>query len=203
MVDVIGVGYGRTGTFSLKHALEQLGFGPCYHGFELLWHPERLPLWQRATAGEAVWEEVFAGYRATVDWPGIEFWPELVDAYPDARVVLTLRDPDRWFDSMRLFREVLSDPQVRAILAERASGPGETTRMYDVDLADRAAMVQRFERHTEEVRAKVSADRLLVYEVNQGWDPLCEFLGVPVPESEFPHRYEASELLRLITDETD
>ncbi|MGH8933214.1 MAG: sulfotransferase family protein [Egibacteraceae bacterium] len=101
MLEVIGAGFGRTGTLSLKTALERLGFGQCYHGIELMRHPEHLPLWEAAVAGEPDWAQLFAGYRACVDWPGVHFWRELVDAYPDAKVVLTVRDPRRWYASAR------------------------------------------------------------------------------------------------------
>lgn len=200
-LDVIGVGFGRTGTYSLKHALEQLGFGPCHHGFELLRHPEQVPLWDRALAGEPVWDEVFAGYRSTTDFPSLDCWRELVAAYPRAKVVLTVRDPDRWYDSLLTLGDHLRDPQVRALVQERVPWLGRPTRMFDgVDLTDRAAVIDRFERHTAEVREVVPADRLLVYEVRQGWGPLCAFLGVDVPTGEFPRRNDGEELGRLIAE---
>ena len=99
---VIGVGVGRTGTLSLKAALERLGFGPCFHMRNVLDHRERLPLWEAAAAGSTVdWEAVFAGYESSVDWPGAAFWRELTAHYPDAKVILTVRDPERWYDSVR------------------------------------------------------------------------------------------------------
>ena len=102
MLEVIGVGYGRTGTLSLKTALERLGFGPCYHAVEFMRHPEHQARWEAAFRGDNPrWEEVFAGYRSTVDFPGVAFWRELVDAYPEAKAILTVRDPKQWYASMR------------------------------------------------------------------------------------------------------
>ena len=101
-LDVIGPGFGRTGTNSLKLALEHLGFGPCHHMFEVRDKPEQLPHWEAAANGEEMnWHAVFDGYRSQVDWPGARFWRELVRFYPDAKVVLTVRDPDEWFDSVQ------------------------------------------------------------------------------------------------------
>ncbi len=101
MLEVIGVGYGRTGTLSLKTALERLGFGPCYHAVEFMRHPEHQARWEAAFHGNPQWVEVFAGYRSTVDFPGTAFWRELVDAYPEAKAILTVRDPQEWYASMR------------------------------------------------------------------------------------------------------
>jgi hypothetical protein len=101
LLEVIGAGYGRTGTLSLKSALETLGFGSCYHAVEFMSHPEHQARWQEAFQGNPNWEEVFSGYRSTVDFPGTNFWRELVDAYPQAKVILTVRDPDEWYASMR------------------------------------------------------------------------------------------------------
>ena len=101
-LEVIGPGFGRTGTNSLKIALEQLGFGPCHHMFEVRDNPERLADWEKAARGEKVdWDHVFRGYRSQVDWPGARYWRELVRHYPTAKVVLSVRDPDEWFDSVQ------------------------------------------------------------------------------------------------------
>ena len=100
-LEVIGAGFGRTGTLSLKLALEQLGFAQCYHMFEVMNHPEHVPLWRAAHRGEPTdWEALFAGYRAAVDWPSCNFWREQLDTWPDAKVILTQRDPERWYTSV-------------------------------------------------------------------------------------------------------
>ena len=101
-LEVIGAGFGRTGTMSLKVALEELGFGPCYHMREVFEHPEHIELWRAAMRGDPVdWERVLGDYRATVDWPGCTFYGELLERNPDAKVILTVRDPQRWYESVR------------------------------------------------------------------------------------------------------
>ena len=100
-LELIGAGLGRTGTLSLKAALERLGYAPCYHMIEVLTAPERGRHWlARTPTGARDWDAIFRGYRATVDWPAAAFWRELVDRYPDAKVLLSLRDADRWYDSV-------------------------------------------------------------------------------------------------------
>jgi hypothetical protein len=91
---VIGAGFGRTGTSSLKQALEDLGFGPCHHMTEVIAHPQQVPVWEAAMNGEPVeWEDVFHAYQSAVDWPSAAFYEPLMERYPDARVILTVRDP--------------------------------------------------------------------------------------------------------------
>jgi len=198
---VIGVGVGRTGTLSLKAALERLGFGPCFHMRNVLDHRERLPLWEAAADGSTVdWDAVFAGYESSVDWPGAAFWRELTAHYPDAKVILTVRDPERWYDSVRdtiyqLFgggtESPLADEALRRIPGIATmhafnrklvwDGPFLEGRFDDRDWATRA-----FLRHNAAVREEIPADRLLVFEVSEGWGPLCDFLGADLPDEEFP-----------------
>lgn len=185
---VIGAGLGRTGTLSLKLALEQLGFGPCYHMLEVLQDPEAPDRWSEAADGRPDWETIFRGYNATVDWPGASFWAELAQAYPAAKVILTVRDPDAWFRST----------QATIFAAPPPDGEAAFGRMFhkvigrlfedglDDGLHDRDHAIAVYERHNAQVRARVPADRLLVYEVAQGWEPLCAFLGVPVPPTPMP-----------------
>jgi hypothetical protein len=179
---VIGAGLGRTGTLSLKLALEQLGFGPCYHMTEVRADPARLEHWNRIAAGEQVdWEEVFRGYGATVDWPACNYWRELMERYPDAKVILTRRDPDAWFRSTQatIFSDHIQNeapPSVVKIL----------TDVVGKDLKDRERCIAAYERHNASVRAGVAADRFLEFDPKQGWEPLCAFLGVPVPDAPFP-----------------
>ena len=182
---VIGSGLGRTGTLSLKRALEQLGFGPCHHMIEVFAHPDTLPLWVEAGQGRPDWGAIFGGYQAVVDHPGCNFWRELMDVYPDAKVIHTLRDPERWFESTQatIFSPqsgvaVLPEP-MREFFAMVTSG-------FEGRLNDRAFMVEYFKRHTEAVLASAPKERLLVFEASQGWEPLCAFLGVPVPETSYP-----------------
>jgi len=202
-LQVIGAGFGRTGTASLKAALETLGYGRCYHMFEFMEHPEHARYWDAASRDRPVaWDELFEGYRATVDWPGCTFYRELMAAYPDAKVVLSVRDPERWFESAsktiftaprggpKLLFQLLTTPRmwrsvrvVRRILSKRTFRGRER---------DKAHTVKVFNAHIEEVKRTVPPERLLVYEVGQGWGPLCDFLGVPVPAQAFPHVNDAN-----------
>jgi hypothetical protein len=198
---VIGVGFGRTGTASLRSALDLLGFGPCYHMADVLGRPERVRAWHAAAQGPvADWSELFDGYAATTDWPGSAFWRELVAAYPAAKAILTVRDPQRWYDSME--RTVLETWRRRRAApdavppAMREFGPMIEAvinqRVFAGRAEDREYAVRAFERHVEDVRATVPADRLLVFEVAQGWAPLCEFLDVPVPDAPFPRENDSA-----------
>ncbi|WP_293906189.1 sulfotransferase family protein [Phenylobacterium sp.] len=185
-LQVIGSGLGRTGTLSSKLALEQLGFGPCHHMVEVFMHPQTLPLWVAAGAGQGDWDAMFAGYRSMVDHPGCMYWRELAAHYPDAKVLHTVRDPGKWFDSTQatIFAPRPADapempPPMKAFLDTVAN-------WYGGDRNDRAFMLDFFARHTEAVIAGVPKDRLLVFDVAQGWEPLCAFMDVPVPDTPFP-----------------
>jgi hypothetical protein len=189
---VIGSGLGRTGTMSLKLALEQLGLGPCHHMIEVFMHPETLPLWVAAGSGKADWPAIFAGYQSVVDYPGCNFWRELIDYYPDAKVLHSTRDPQRWFESTQATIFAPGSP---------ADNPPEAMRPFFETVAgkfkgrlhDRSFMIDYFNRHTEAVLAAVPKDRLLVFEAAQGWAPLCAFLGVPVPDTPFPRENSRAE----------
>jgi hypothetical protein len=184
-LSVIGAGFGRTGTLSLKLALEQLGFGPCYHMVEVLKNPAAPADWSAAADGEPVdWDRVFAGYRSTVDWPSATFYRELAEAYPEAKVVLTVRDPEAWFTS--------TQATIFGMPYDEAGGPFPRMaskvigRLFDHRLNDKARVIEVFERHNETVKRVIPPERLLVYEVSQGWGPLCAFLGVEAPAGPMP-----------------
>ena len=188
-LSVIGAGFGRTGTKSLKDALEHLGLGPCYHMVEVFKNPQAAPGWWYDAAQDpahADWAKIFAGYNATVDWPNATFYRELADAYPDAKVILTERDPNAWFESTQA-----------TIFARMPPAPGATEpfprmlgkvvcELFDYRMHDRDHCISVFKAHNAKVREVIPAERLLVYEVAQGWQPLCDFLGVPVPEEAMP-----------------
>lgn len=214
-LDVIGAGFGRTGTMSLKVALEELGFGPCYHMSEVFAHPEHVELWRTAAQGKPVdWEQIFGGYRAAVDWPACTFYGELMEKYPDAKVILTVRDPQRWYESAydtiyTITRAASSSLilYVASLVIPRAKGMTRARQMIDEivwqrDLdgrfEDREYAIETFERHNEEVKQHVPAENLLVYEVGEGWGPLCEFLGVEVPDEPFPHLNDSEVFRRRI-----
>jgi hypothetical protein len=200
-VRIIGAGVGRTGTLSLKAALERLGFGPCFHGRHVLDHPDRLPMWQAAAEGRPVdWNAVLAGYAATVDWPGAAYWRQLADAFPGAGIILTVRDADGWYDSVHrtIFRMFgYAEPDER-VLRARAVVPGLSVftdfhrRMiwdgfFAGRFADREFAIGVYEEHNAAVRREVPAERLLTISPGAGWEPLCGFLGVPVPDEPYPH----------------
>lgn len=190
-LQVIGTGFGRTGTLSLKLALEALGFGPCYHMLEVIPRPDHVALWTRAGRGEAIdWDALFAGFSSTVDWPSTRFWRELIARYPDARVIHTTREPASWaksFDDTIATRIDSDEPppahlkdwlaMVRLLLREQTFGG----RMRDRD-----RVIEVFKDHDAEVRRTIPASRRLDYDVREGWAPLCEFLNVPVPDAPFP-----------------
>ena len=195
-LEIIGAGLGRTGTLSLKHALDQLGFGPCYHMQEVFADaPRNLPLWTAVVRGNPDWDAVFAGYRATVDYPACTYWRELAELYPQAKIILSTRDPDSWFDSVS--ETIFSPTMVDVIQA----GPpqefitGTVTGVFGDRIRDRAFMTDWFRRWESDVIASVPGDRLLVVRPGEGWQPLCDFLGVPIPETPYPRVNEREAML--------
>ena len=185
-LQVIGAGFGRTGTASLRAALVRLGFGPCDHMSENFAHPERFPLWyealRRKDAGEPIdWRPLLANFQAIVDWPGVFFWRELTATHPKAKVILTVRDPERWYNSIQATIFSLRMDQLPA-------GPRfAATRTFNDRVTDRAHCQAVFAQHNQAVQETIAPERLLVFDVKEGWEPLCAFLGVPVPEDEpFP-----------------
>jgi hypothetical protein len=197
-LSVIGSGFPRTGTLSLKLALEQLGFGPCFHATELFMRLDRLPLWVQAGEGEADWDAIFAGYHATVDAPGCYFWRELAERYPSAKVLHSVRDPATWFDSTQATVFGPNSPSANPPPPAKPFFDMLSRRRGGLNLQDRDEMLAWFERHTREVRATIPAERLLVFEVREGWAPLCAFLGVPIPETPFPRVNRREELAALM-----
>jgi hypothetical protein len=191
-LEVIGAGFGRTGTNSLKLALERLGFGPCHHMHELSHHPEQAAAWLAlAQGGPADWEALFAGYRSQVDWPGARYWRELAAHYPNAKIVLTVRDPDEWFDSIEATilqflagRGNHPHPHQNAIaeMAHRLIDVG----VFDGRMTDRRHATGVFRAHIAEVQAALPPSRLLTFDISEGWAPLCAFLGCEVPAISFP-----------------
>jgi hypothetical protein len=185
---VIGAGFGRTGTLSLKAALEQLGFGRCYHMMEVIPNPKAPDLWSAAADGKPDWETIFQGYQSAVDWPACHFWRELSDFYRDAKIILTVRDAEKWFASTQatIFHpDIMGGAKPPLNFQEMA----KKTVFADIggDPNDHGACIAAYNRHNAKVIETAPADRLLVYEVSQGWGPLCAFLGVPVPDQSFPN----------------
>ena len=181
---VIGAGFGRTGTLSLKFALEQLGFGPCYHMMEVF-KQDAVDDWDQLFSGaEPEWEKIFSGYASTVDWPSTAVWRELADAYPDAKVILTVRDPAAWWESTQatIFSRFSETP----LNPFEVMGLKMVSRNFEPRVRDRDHMINVFKQHIETVRASLPPERLLIYDVAEGWGPLCRFLGVAIPEGPLP-----------------
>jgi hypothetical protein len=185
---VVGAGLGRTGTHSLKLALEQLLGGPCYHMLEVLGRPDDVPRWQRAVDGDpGPWDDIFAGYTAAVDWPASAYWKPIGDAYPDAVILLSSRSSaDAWYTS--------ATATIFEIM--RRGGPADdawnhmTTGMlaqFTPDLNDAVATKAAYERHNADVRATAAPERLVDWHPGDGWEPICTALDVPVPDTPFPH----------------
>ena len=215
---VVGAGFGRTGTTSLKAALEELGFGPSYNLSEVFANPEHVGFWEAAgcpTREGLDWEGFLAGYEVAVDWPACSFYEELMEAFPEAPVILTVRDPAPWYESTRStiyeLRRLTAGPlPVRAAFALAglfAPGVAGTVRLadrlvwedtFDGRFEDRAYAMEVFERHNEAVRRRVPPERLLVFDVREGWAPLCYFLGVEAPDEPFPRLNEAREMRRRL-----
>ena len=198
-LSVIGAGLPRTGTMSQKLALEQLGFGPCYHMTETFPRPEHWPLWETAAAGGPVdWNGLFEGFGSTTDTPGCNFYRELANDFPDAKVVLSVRDPERWFASTQ---NTVTSPVVAGFHTARGSIGMVDAVGWGTDprLRDRDWMLDRYHRHNDEVQATIPAERLLVYNVADGWEPLCRFLGRPIPDTPFPRVNSTDDFKSMIS----
>jgi hypothetical protein len=214
-IKVIGAGLPRTGTLTQKLALEQLGFGPAYHWVNVLADLDQVELWNRALDGEAPWE-VFDGHASTVDWPGGYFYRELMEAYPEAKVLLSVRDSVKWERSFRDTIVPLSHGESLIRLLASARGEIDPRWARYLKLVDRmfwgpqgtfaegwqepAQLIEQAERHNEQVKAVVPAERLLVWEVGEGWEPLCEFLEVDVPAHPLPHENDRETFMQRVCD---
>jgi hypothetical protein len=204
---VIGSGFGRTGTMSTKDALDILGFGPTHHMTEVMEHPGQAAHWSAVFSGEEVdWADVFEGYTAQMDWPGAQVWHETSIAFPQAKVIHTERPEDAWWASFsttigKFF--AISDrmplpPHIAAIMRTMKNGLMKQTF---TDFTDRDSAIAAYRKNNARVRALIPADRLLVFHVAQGWEPLCHFLEVPVPNQPFPHHNLRDEFWQLLGGE--
>ncbi len=190
-IKVIGAGLGRTGTASLKAALELLLGEPCHHMFEVVGNEKQTAGWTAAAEGNMPdWDDLLDGFGAQVDWPGASFWPELMEAFPDALVLLSVRDHDRWFDSA--MATIFAPPPPGAAPSPEMSAVfGMFSKIaatrFTSDFRDRAAATAAAEAHNAAVIAGVPTERLLIWRAADGWEPICERLGLPVPAVPFPH----------------
>ncbi|MEM7029333.1 MAG: sulfotransferase family protein [Chloroflexota bacterium] len=190
---VIGAGLGRTGTTSLKLALERLFGAPCYHMSDLFQHREHVPIWHQAALGQTPdWSALFAGCAAAVDWPASAFWRELTASYPEAVVVLSLRDSESWWQSANrtIFPKILqADGDWRLMMDALFDG------RFTSSLKDKAACIAAYEQHIAEVRKSVPANRLVEWQASDGWESLCAALNVPIPDEPFPHKNTSQQFL--------
>lgn len=194
---VIGAGFGRTGTLSMRAALGILDLGPVHHMFELIKTPARSPRWLDALEDSNILRELLADYRSAVDWPSCHFWRELMALYPEAKVILTVREPQGWYKSIhgtiyRLLTSKSADMSSQQLVMARRIVMEET---FNSRLGEEDYAIEVFEKHNAEVQATVPSERLLVFDVREGWQPLCDFLGLPVPDQPFPKTNSSEELM--------
>ena len=189
---VIGTGWGRTGTDSMREALTILGFGPCHHMFEVRSNPEQKRLWRALAAGATPdWEALFKGYNSCVDWPSAFYWRALIEVYPEAKVILTARPAESWWQSFSsTLLPFFMQTEDRETLGVTLVAAQEMHGRPD----DRDYVISLYEAHVAEVKATVAPERLLVHNLGDGWEPLCAHLGVPVPDVPYPSRNSRSEI---------
>jgi hypothetical protein len=206
---MIGVGFGRTGTMSLKAALEELGAGPCFHMIDLIMGEEKerdLAHWVRIADGEPVdWHEVFEPWESTVDWPAASRWREIVAAFPEAPVLLNVRDFDGFYKSCENTILAIKEAAMAGDLPEDANREGPAPELWEAiekliwqgdfqgNFKDKEATRKLYFERIETIRSEVPAERLVYWELGDGWGPLAEALGVDEPDTPFPHLHDTNE----------
>lgn len=212
---IIGTGLGRTGTHSLKLALEQLGFGKCYHMMELFQQPQGLKYFKQAEKNEHVnWDEIFEGYSAAVDYPVARYYKQLIKYYPEAKVIHTIRDPELWYESasatifwaskpysLRILKLAVHLPfscearkRIPVLLYNRKLSELE----FGKNLKDKKKVIEIFKQHTDRVIAAIPREQLLIFNPKDSWKPLCEFLKVIVPTYPFPKSNTREEFMNNV-----
>lgn len=189
---IIGTGFGRTGTNSMRLALNELGFGPCHHMHEVIEKPLEVPYWLAAAKGQPVdWNQVFEGYNSCVDWPSAAYWRELAEFYPEAKILLTTRSEESWYKSITetIFKNMrdregksLEDLDPFSEMIERMV----TQNTFGGDITTKSHVIDVYNANIKATQDAFSDDRLLTYSIGDGWEPLCTWLDVPVPETPFP-----------------
>jgi hypothetical protein len=211
---LIGAGLPRTATMSQKIALEMLGLAPCYHMANVLMDLDEVPRWREALTNGAALTDILEGFQATVDWPGAYFYDQLLELYPDAKVLLSVREPEAWERSMRatIWDALFGDSIARILCTARERiEPG--WRAYNELMAqmwansgllaadgDHGPSGSAMQAYNDEVKRKVPAERLLVWSAGDGWEPLCEFLGLPVPDAPFPRVNDSQQFGERLID---
>jgi len=216
---IIGSGMGRTGTHSLKEALEQLGFGKCYHMIELLNNPKGLPCFVDAENGKNPdWDSLFTGYLSAIDYPVAKYYKQLIAKYPNAKVIHTVRDPESWYNSCMQTIFWASKPNASRIIKMLVRMPFSkdlrkrlpvlkyngmlVDKEFGKNLKDKATVIKKYNERTEEVLATVPKERLLVFKAQDGWEPLCKFLNVPVPSTPYPKSNTKDEFIQNVKNMT-
>lgn len=205
-LSAISAGFGRTGTMSLKLALEQLGHGPCHHMVEVIGNgANQVALWNDALAGNPDFGAIYEGYGSAVDWPSAAFWRELAEAYPDAKIILSTRSAESWYDSI--------SQTILATVWKPETWPPQATEWFQMvtrvlersfgEARDKDSLIAVFHAHEAAVKAAIPAQRLLVHAAKDGWEPLCAFLGVPVPEGPYPRTNSKEEFFELMKKADD
>lgn len=204
-IKIIGAGFPRTGTNTLRESLEKLGYVKTYHMKNLLLHPENLQYWTKLNeTGTTEWDELYNGYQATVDFPAYPWYKEHMKQYPDAKVILTVRPFEKWHDSvystvwqaqhpselerMEMQKKLVANPRLQSVMkCVQFAKEIIMEKHFQGKFLDKAFAEKVFNKHTEDVKAYVAEDKLLVFDVSEGWGPLCKFLGVPEPHEPLPH----------------
>ena len=201
---VIGAGFGRTGTKSLQIALELLNLGKCYHMEALFRNPNDVKHWQNAyEEKETDWKTLFKDYSSAVDFPSSMYYKELADCFPDSKIILTVRDPEKWYQSASstiysfdpgpkmklkmLFKMIYSSKARNLFKVIQLNEKSIWKKFFEGNFEDKAYAIQKFNDHIEQVKNNIPKDRLLIFHPREGWEPLCEFLGVDVPAEPFPN----------------
>jgi hypothetical protein len=212
---IIGTGIGRTGTHSLKLALEQLGFGKCYHMAELFQNPKGLIQFEKAERGEGPdWDTLFEGYQSAVDYPATRYYKQLMKKYPDAKIIHTIRDAESWYQNASQTIIWASKPSLGRILKLMVKLPFSPMlrkqmpilkfngKLIDLefgkDYKNKEEIIRRYKLHNETVMNTIPKEKMLVFNPKHGWEPLCNFLGVPVPAEPFPESNKRDEFIQRI-----
>lgn len=200
-LEIIGAGFGRTGTYSLKAALERLGFGRCHHMSEVIGDPDQIRLWAEAADGHASFDGIFAGFRSAVDFPVCAFWRDVLATNPEARVILSYRDPDDWYASF--------SQTILPLILDKAAWPENARpwfRMIERVIVERAlrgrtdreGILGAYRANEAAARALEPKGRALVFHTKDGWEPLCRFLGVAIPEEPYPQTNPRAEFFAAV-----
>jgi len=201
-ISIIGVGVGRTGTYSLRMAINQLGFGPCHHMEEVLKNMDvQVPLWSEALKGNANWSSIYKDFKSAVDWPTAGFFRELIKEYPTAKFILTERNPENWADSFgsTIYKLIEGKDKAPEKMHDWLNMANAVITKTGFPLGlDREGLINGFIAHNKAVREIIPEEQLLVFQVKEGWEPLCKFLNVPAPEEPFPRTNNREEFWELV-----